>query len=261
MQLGARTAAADLQSSPYQQRSGLPAGVDFSYVNEQLAQRAIGAGRPGDIRRKTRRLEKAEAESRSIVADALQDTPAFKTRFALDSFSTELEQVARIIAARSRLGVRRQIFFVHFDGWDHHHKLLESQAMLLPVLSRGLAAFRDALIEHDAFDDVTTFTISEFGRSLESNGSGSDHGWGGHHIVMGGAVLGGRIYGHYPHLANGSPLDIGGGSFVPTTSMEEYLGEMVLWLGTPKSDLPYVLPDVSKFWSASSRTTPLGILT
>ncbi|MCP5092876.1 MAG: DUF1501 domain-containing protein [Gammaproteobacteria bacterium] len=260
MQLGARTVAANLQSSPFRQRAGLPAGVDFSYVNEQLAERAISAGRPRDIRRKTRLLDKAETQSRSIVEDAISDAPAFKTRFAPDSFSGDLEQVAQIIAARSRLRVRRQIFFVHFDGWDHHHKLLESQAMLLPILSRGLAAFRDALIEHDAFDDVTTFTISEFGRSLESNGGGSDHGWGGHHIVMGGAARGGRIYGHYPDFADGNPLDIGGGSFVPTTSMEEYLAEMVLWLGTPVSELPYVLPDVSKSCSVSRRTSPMGML-
>ena len=260
MQLGAHSAAANLQSSPYQQRLGLPAGVDFSYLNEQLAKQAICTGRPGAVRRKTRLLEKVEAECRSIVEDAVADKPDFKTSFAADPFSADLEQVARIIAARGSLGVRRQIFYIHFNGWDHHHQLLENQAILLPMLSRGLATFRDALIEHDAFDDVTTFTTSEFGRSLESNGNGSDHGWGGHHI-MGGSVQGGRIFGDYPHLANGSPLDIGGGSFMPTTSMDEYLAEMVLWLGTPLSDMPYVLPDVSKFWSASSRTSPLGMLT
>jgi uncharacterized protein (DUF1501 family) len=260
LQLGASSAATNLQSSPYQQRSGPPAAVDFSYVNEQMAERAISAGRPWGVHRKTRLLDKAENECRLIVEDAVANSPEFKTHFALDSFSADLKQVARVIAARSRLGVRRQIFFVHFDGWDHHHRLLENQANLLPILSRGLADFRDALIEHDAFADVTTFTISEFGRSLESNGSGSDHGWGGHHIVMGGGVHGGRIYGHYPNLANGSPLDIGGGCFVPTTSMDEYLAEMVLWLGTPVSDLPYVLPDVSKFWSIRSRTPPVGML-
>ena len=260
MQLGACSTAANLQSSPYQQRSGLPAGVDFSYVNEQLAERAISSGRPWGARYKTRLLEKAETECRLIVEDAVADTPGFKTCFASDSFSSDLEQVARIIAARSALGARRQIFFVQFDGWDQHHQLLKNQAILLPMLSRGLAAFRDALVEHNAFDDVTTFTVSEFGRSLESNHSGSDHGWGGHHIVMGGGVKGGRIFGDYPHLASGSPLDIGGGSFMPTTSMDEYLAELVLWLGTPVSDMSYVLPDVSKFWSVGSRTPPLGIL-
>jgi uncharacterized protein (DUF1501 family) len=249
MQLGACSAGANLQASPYRQNPGVSAGVDFSYVCEQLAARAINSGRPGNVRRLSEMLDKADTECRLTVGEAVADISGFNTRFAPDSFSTDLQQVARIIAARNRLGTRRQIFFVHFDGWDH-----------LPVLSRGLAAFRNALIEHDAFDDVTTFTISEFGRSLESNGSGSDHGWGGHHIVMGGAVNGGRIYGHYPHLAGGDPLDIGGGSFMPTTSMDEYLAEMALWLGTPVSEMQYVLPDISRFWSAKSRTSPLGIL-
>ena len=260
MQLGACSTAANLQSSPYQQLSVLPAGVNFSYFNEQLSERAISSGRPWSVRYKTRLLEKVETESRLIVEDAVADTPEFKTRFASDSFSADLEQVARIIAARSRLEARRQIFFVQLDGWDQHHQLLKNQAIALPMVSRGLAAFRDALIEHDVFDNVTTFTTSEFGRSLESNHNGSDHGWGGHHIVMGGGVQGGRIFGDYPDLGNGSSLDIGGGSFVPTTSMDEYLAELVLWLGTPVSEMSYVLPDVSKFWSVSSRTPPLGIL-
>ena len=128
------------------------------------------------------------------------------------------------------------------------------------MLSRGLAAFRDALKEQGAYDDVTTFTISEFGRSLESNGSGSDHGWGGHHIVMGGAVQGGKIYGNYPDLTAGSPLDIGAGSFIPTTSMQEYLAEMLLWFGIPIAELSYVLPDIAKFWSARARSFPLNML-
>lgn len=261
MQLGARTVAANLQLSPYQQRSGLPVCVDFSYVNEQLAEQAISAGRPGNVRRRTRQIEKVEIESRLIVEDVIADSPLFKSPFDADSFSSDMELVARVIAARGKHEVRQQIFFVHFDGWDGHHRLLETQAMLLPMLSRGLAAFRDALIEYDALDEVTTFTISEFGRTLEPNNSGSDHGWGGHHIVMGGAVRGGRVHGRYPNLADGNTLDIGGGSFMPTTSMDEYLAEMVLWLGVPVSELPYVLPDVSKFWSLNSGTPPIGLLT
>jgi uncharacterized protein (DUF1501 family) len=261
MQLGSHSAAANLQLSSCRQRPTSSVGVDFSYITEQLAERAIASGRPREVQRKLRLLDRAESESRMIVDVAVAGVPEFNTRFASDSFSKDLEHVARIIAARKKLGASRQIFYIHFDGWDHHHHLLDSQAEMLPILSRGLAAFRAALIEHDAFDDVTTFTTSEFGRSLESNGSGSDHGWGGHHIVMGGGLNGGGIYGQYPDLANGSPLDIGGGCFVPTTSMDEYLAEMVLWLGVPVSKLSYVLPDVSRFWSGGSRVTPMGIFT
>ena len=260
LQFGANTAATSLQSSQILQPSARPVGVDFSYVNEQLAERAITAGSARSLLRKARRLDKAENESRLIVQDAVADIPRFQPRFAPNSFSSDLQHVARVIAARSKLGARRQIFFVHFDGWDHHHSLLENHARMLPMLSRGLADFRSALIADNVLNNVTAFTSSEFGRSLESNGSGSDHGWGGHQIVMGGAVHGGSIYGHYPDLANGCPLDVGGGCFVPTTSMDEYLAEMVLWLGTPVSDLPYVLPDLSKFWSARSRIPPLGML-
>ena len=260
MQLGNYSLAADIGSIRYQQHSDLPVGVDFSYYNEQLVARAISANRPAESYRKTRLLGELENESKLIVEEAVADMPDFETRFADDSFSANLESVARIIAARNELGSHRQIFFVHFDGWDHHHKLLESQAMLLPILSRGLAAFRDALNEANAYDNVTTFTTSEFGRSLENSGGGSDHGWGGHHFIMGGAIRGGRVFGQYPNIAHGSALDVGGGSFLPTTSMEEYIAEMVLWLGVSVADLAYVLPDISKFWCPGSRKAPLGLL-
>ena len=260
MQLGEYSLAADLRTSRYQQRLDLPPGVDFTYVNEQLAEQTINTGRPGSVRRKMQLLSKVETECRLAVENTIAGAPGFQTDFALDSFSADLRQVARLIAARNELGARRQIFFVHFDGWDHHHDLLKNQAALLPVLSKGLAAFHQALTELDVLDEVTTFTISEFGRALATNGSGSDHGWGGHHIIMGGTVQGGKVYGRYPSLATNNPLDIGGGSFMPTTSMDEYLAELALWLGIPVSDLPYVLPDVAKFWSVNSQTSPLGIL-
>jgi uncharacterized protein (DUF1501 family) len=260
MQLGACSMPANLQLSPYQQCSGSPVGVNFTHFNEQLVDKAIKNGRPRSVGNKARLLEKVATESRLIVKDVVADTPKLKTIFASDSFSADMEQVARIIAARIKLQSRRQIFFVQFDGWDQHHELLKNQTALLPILSRGLSAFRDALKEIDAFDSVTTFTTSEFGRCLESNHSGSDHGWGGHQIVMGGAAQGGRIFGDYPDLSSSNPLDVGGGSFMPTTSMDEYLTELVLWLGVPISEMAYVLPDLSKFWSVGSKSPPLGML-
>jgi len=211
--------------------------------------------------RPSRLQTEVETESLQIAKEAMSSVPELKTRFESDAFSFDLRKVAQLISARGWLGSPRQIFFIQFEGWDHHHRLRESQAVLVPMLNRGLAAFRNALIELDVFDHVTTFTISEFGRSLEPNGTGSDHGWGGHHIVMGGAVRGGRVYGRYPQLAGKAALDVGGGSFVPTTSSDEYLAEMGLLLGTPASDLPHVLPNVANFWLASSRTPPLGMLT
>lgn len=260
MQLGNSTAGADLRFEANRQRGYPIVGVDFSYVNQQLADRALNTGRPGFVRRRTQIQANTEIEYWRIAESALSEIPELSVGFETDAFSADLQNVARLISARHQLGAKRQIFFVHFDGWDHHHGLLESQDSLAQKLSRGLAAFRDALEELDVFDSVTTFTTSEFGRSLDSNGNGSDHGWGGHHMVMGGSVRGGRVYGHFPELARSSPLDVGGGSFVPTTSMDEYLAEMALWLGTPSSDLSYVLPDLSNFWSASAGQAPIGLL-
>ena len=121
---------------------------------------------------------------------AIAGTPALATSFAGDPFSAQLGLVARVIAARDALAARRQTFFVIYGGWDHHDGLLENQARMLPALAAGLASFRDAMIELGVHGDVTTFTISDFGRTLTSNGKGSDHGWGGNQMVLGGSVNG-----------------------------------------------------------------------
>ena len=110
------------------------------------------------------------------------------------------------------------------------------------------------------FDQVSTFTISDFGRTLTTNGKGSDHGWGGHQMVMGGAVRGGQIYGDYPTLSSSSPLDVGRGVYVPTTAVDQYFAELALWFGVTQSDLPLVLPNVRRFYSASDASPPLGFL-
>ena len=116
---------------------------------------------------------------------------------------------------------------------------------MLPMLSRGLKSFHDALQDLDALSDVTTITTSEFGRSLISNGNGSDHGWAGNQIVMGGAINGGQLLGEYPDLSADSPLHIGGGVIAPTTANDEYFAELALWLGLPPAGLRYVLPNLA----------------
>ena len=121
-------------------------------------------------------------------------------------------------------------------------------------------SFRDALQELDVADQVTTFTTSDFGRTLTSNGKGSDHGWGGHHVVMGGAVNGGSFYGEYPEIYPGSPLDVGRGIYAPTTAVEQYFAELALWFGVTPGELDTVLPNVRTFYSPESGESPLGIL-
>ena len=145
-------------------------------------------------------------------------------------------------------------------GWDHHDDVLEKQAVMLPQVSKSLREFRDALVELAVFDDVTTFTTSDFGRTLTSNGKGSDHGWGGHHMVMGGSVDGGKMIGDYPELYAGNPLDVGRGIYAPTLSVDEYFAELALWFGVPRSELGQVLPNIGNFYSPQSTTAPLGFL-
>ena len=179
--------------------------------------------------------------------------------FRPDPYSQSLRQIARVIAARDALGACRQTFFVQVGGWDHHDEVLDNQANMLPAISRGLKEFRDALIEIGVYNDVTTFTTSDFGRTLTSNGKGSDHGWGGHHLVMGGSVTGAQLIGTYPLLSMNSPLDVGRGIYIPTTSVDEYFAELALWFGVAATDLDGVLPNVRAFYAPESGTPPPGL--
>jgi uncharacterized protein (DUF1501 family) len=109
-------------------------------------------------------------------------------------------------------------------------------------------------------DGVVLFSASDFGRSLTSNGRGSDHAWGGNAFVVGGPVKGRRIYGQYPELSADNPLDVGRGRLIPTTSVDAYFAEMALWMGVNRTDLPVILPNLSRFFDASAGGAPLGFL-
>ena len=138
--------------------------------------------------------------------------------------------------------------------------MLENQANMLPGISAGLSEFHAALVEMNMLDAVTTFSISDFGRTLTSNGRGSDHGWGGHNIVMGGSVNGSQIYGQYPDLTPDNPLDVGRGRYLPTTSVDEFYAELALWYGVTPGDLSLVLPNIGRFYDPTSSSLPLGIM-
>jgi uncharacterized protein (DUF1501 family) len=115
-------------------------------------------------------------------------------------------------------------------------------------------------LELGVFNEVVTFTTSDFGRTLTSNGKGSDHGWGGHHLVMGGSVAGGTSYGDHPILSMSSPLDTGRGVYVPTTPVDLYFAELALWFGVSPSDLTYVLSNIGNFYSPDSAVPPMGFI-
>jgi uncharacterized protein (DUF1501 family) len=169
----------------------------------------------------------------------------------------QLLQVARIIEARSVLGASRQIFFVAIGGFDTHNDQINRQSPLLAQVSASLSSFHAATVQLGVASQVTTFTLSDFGRTLApASGGGSDHAWGNHHLVLGGAVQGRQTYGTFPTLALGGPDDFTAqGRWIPTTSTDQYAATLARWFGVEPGDLSSVLPNVGRF-----ATDDLGFL-
>lgn len=190
-----------------------------------------------------RRVTESEAQLRAAITGA----PALATVFPQSGLGSQLQTVARLISVRASLGLKRQVFFCSAGGFDTHGNQMASHGGLLQDVSNSLAAFYAATVELGVSDAVTAFTGSDFGRTLLSNGSGSDHGWGSHHIVLGGAVRGGRIYGRYPTLTINGPDDTDDGRWIPSTSVEEYSATLARWFGVSASDMPLVLPNLGRF--------------
>ncbi|MBO9448868.1 DUF1501 domain-containing protein [Tropicibacter sp. R16_0] len=170
-------------------------------------------------------------------------------RFSGSDLSQQLRMVARTIKAANRLGLQQQTFFLRYIGWDHHDELLNNQGYMLGVLSRALGEFQHSLEEMGIDDRVVTFTGSDFGRTLTSNGNGTDHGWGGNTIVMGTPVQGGRVYGEYPSLGLGNDnlQDVGDGVLIPTTSTDQLYADLSLWFGVQDSALNTLFPNLHRF--------------
>lgn len=210
-------------------------------------------------------LDAFTKETRSAYESSEFFAEAFSQATVTTGISGPLAAVARTIDARATLGHQRQIFFVGLGGWDTHADLLGDHPTLLGGLDAGLQSFWDELVAKGIQDRVTVFTASDFGRTIRSNGIGTDHAWGGHSIVLGGAVDGGKVFGNYPdpfEMSIGSGLDVGtNGRYVPTTSVEEYFAELALWFGLPDGELEGVFPHLSRFYSHAPGGRPLGFLT
>lgn len=191
---------------------------------------------------------------------AINAVADFNTVFDDSNLSKDLSMVAKTIASRGTLSMNKQIFFVSLGGWDTHFNTIDNHATLVSTLDSALKSFYDVLVELGVENNVTTFTVSDFGRKLQSNGSGNDHGWGGNVMVMGGSVNGQNIYGEYPELYVGSSLDTGGGRIIPTTSCDEYFAELAMWYGASHSDLYQILPNIGNFWTPNSITNPIGFM-
>lgn len=240
--------------------AGYDEDSEFGAIRRRMLDELLAVERTHVLKREYRSRLRGAIDTRATFIDALATSPTLATGFGDDPFSASMRRVAEVIGARDALAVNRQTFFVQVGGWDHHDDVLDNQAAMLPMIAEGLSSFRDALVELGVFDVVTTFTISDFGRTLTSNGKGSDHGWGGHHIAMGGAVAGGQIVGTYPELSPVSPLDVGRGIYAPTTPVDAYFGELASWFGVAPSDFDYVLPNARRFISPESQPRPLGFL-
>jgi uncharacterized protein (DUF1501 family) len=192
--------------------------------------------------------------SEAIVSAALANVTV-NTVFPNTKLGAQLKMAARMIGARVALGQTRQIFYVSAGGYDFHDNLIVDHALRLRELAEALAAFYAATVELGVAQKVTSFTASDFGRALQSNGRGSDHGWGGHHFIVGSAVKGNRIYGTMPEIVLKGPQDVGQGRLLPSTAVDEYASTLALWFGVTPAQLETVLPNIGRF-----PTTNLGFL-
>lgn len=190
----------------------------------------------------TRRSVSANDQLSAALAGRQLTTP-----FPATNIGGQLSMVARIIGSQQTLGVRRQVFFVSLGGFDTHDNLLDSHGKLMAQVGDALIAFYRATQEIGLASNVTTFTATDFGRTLLSNSTGTDHGWGGVGFVMGDSVLGGKFYGTPPVLANNGPDDVGQGRLLPSTSIDQFAATLANWFGVSASDQLMILPNLSNF--------------
>jgi uncharacterized protein (DUF1501 family) len=181
------------------------------------------------------------------VANPPQYLDPVTNKLTNNNLATSLQTVARIIGGKSALGVSRQIFFVQFGGFDTHDNQAPQHAKLLTQLGSALEYFDAVMTTAGMSDSVTTFTASDFGRTLTANSDGTDHGWGSHHIVTGGAVQGGDMYGTYPVIGSNQANDMGAGRLIPTTSVEQYAGTLAKWMGLSDGQIKTVFPNFNNF--------------
>jgi uncharacterized protein (DUF1501 family) len=191
---------------------------------------------------------KVRKDAQSLNAMLSGSSATLATDFPGSTLGIQLQQVAKIIKLRGSTGMSRQVFFCSLGGFDTHGSQSWMHYDLLKQLAEAMAAFNLATDEMGIADKVTTFTLSDFGRSLQPSGTGTDHGWGNHHLIMGGAVKGGEVYGSFPTLALGGPDDSGArGTLIPSTGLDQYGATLASWFGVLPQELPGVFPNINNF--------------
>ena len=194
----------------------------------------------------TRRALDLQQTVSSALSGVVLKTP-FDINNKPNGLADQLQIVARLIGARNALGAKRQVFFVQLGGFDQHDKLIADHGLRMGLLNEAMGQFQIAMGELGVADKVTTFTASDFGRTLSSNGDGSDHGWGGHHFVMGAAVQGGRCFGTAPHISIATDDQVGQGRLLPSTSVDQYAATLARWFGVSAAEMPGIFPNVANF--------------
>ncbi|HTU65027.1 MAG TPA: DUF1501 domain-containing protein [Steroidobacteraceae bacterium] len=193
----------------------------------------------------TRRSIELEGTVNGAIANV---NPA--TAFPNNPLAAQLKVVARLIGARLATGLKRQVFFVSLGGFDNHNALMNDHPALLTRVGEAMRAFYDATVELGVASKVTTFTASDFGRTLASNADGSDHGWGSHHFVMGGAVNGGRYYGIAPHVSLQTDDQVGQGRLLPSTGVDPFAATLARWFGCSPTEIAGILPNIGRYPTA-----------
>lgn len=217
-------------------------------LEQRLAfERIIDASYSSIYERGFAEIQRRAVANADLVSDAIASAPPLAVTFPPSQLGTQLRTVAQLIAVRDRLQMQRQVFFVATGGFDTHDDQNQNQPGLLGGISDAMSAFYSATVEIGAADSVTTFTQSDFGRTLTSNGDGTDHAWGGNQLIMGDAVSGRDMYGTYPRLEIGGPDDVSGGRMIPTTSANQYAATLASWFGIDDASLDLIAPHIDNF--------------
>jgi len=232
----------------------------YGTASDELARRAaLDQIRTRDLDRTMIQATSVLTQQAVNVSLQLSQNPVLTVTFPVTTLGNQLAQVAKLMKFRTQLNMSRQIFFVQLGGWDTHTNQIANQTSLLTQLNNALKAFYDETVAQGIASQVTTFTMSDFNRTFNpagsGSGAGSDHAWGGHHFIMGGAVNGGNFYGRptsngtfFPTLVNNGPDDAETrGRFIPTASVEQYAGTLAKWFGLPDADIPIAFPNAANF--------------
>jgi uncharacterized protein (DUF1501 family) len=213
----------------------------------------IGSAGPNLIAQDLADMANRSIDANASLSAAIATAPDFAlpTTLTTSGVAAQLRMVSRMIASRTALGAKRQIFFVGIGGFDTHDNQLTTQPGLHTQVAGALAYFYDNMVTLGLSNNVTAFTASDFGRTLTSNGDGSDHGWGSHHFVVGGAVKGRNYYGTFPIMGLNNNDEVGSGRLLPTTSVDQYAATMARWFGVSDSNLSLVLPNIGNFASSN----------